>query len=298
MTDSAISMHGVRKTYRYFTLADIELDLPTGHIMGFIGPNGAGKSTTIRILLGLVHQDRGDVVVLGHPMPAEQVQAKWDIGFASEDMRLYESRTLAWHMHFIASIYSAWDAAYAELLLKRFDLRPEQKIKGFSHGQRVKASLLLVLARRPRLLVLDEPTTGLDPVARHEILRELTAVVQDETRSVLFSSHQTQDVEQISDQITFIDRGRIIDSLDKETYLDRWRRLRLEVPTGIRLPSLPGVVKLQQDGHLAVATANAFEPDLPGAYESAGARVQRVETMTLEEIFVANVEQSREEVDA
>jgi ABC-2 type transport system ATP-binding protein len=298
MTDSAISMHGVRKTYRYFTLDDIELDLPTGHIMGFIGPNGAGKSTTIRILLGLVHQDRGDVLVLGHPMPAEQVQAKWDIGFASEDMRLYESRTLAWHMRFIASIYPAWDAAYSELLLKRFDLRPEQKIKGFSHGQRVKASLLLVLARRPRLLVLDEPTTGLDPVARHEILRELTAIVQDETRSVLFSSHHTQDVEQISDQITFIDRGRIIDSLDKETYLDRWRRLRLEVPSRIRLPSLPGVVKLQQDGHLAVATASAFQPELAGAYESAGARVQRVETMTLEEIFVANVEQSREEVEA
>jgi ABC-2 type transport system ATP-binding protein len=298
MTDSAISMRGARKTYRYFALDDIDLDLPTGHIMGFIGPNGAGKSTTIRILLGLVHQERGDVTVLGHRMPAEQVRAKWDIGFASEDMRLYESMTLAWHMRFIASIYPAWDSAYAELLLKRFDLRPEQKVGGLSHGQRVKASLLLVFARRPRLLVLDEPTTGLDPVARHEILRELVAVVQDERRSVLFSSHNTQDIEQISDQITFIDRGRIIDSLDKETYLERWRRLRLEVPSGIRLPTLPGIVKLQQDGHLAVATANAFRTDLAGAYERAGARVQRVETMTLEEIFVANVEHSREEVEA
>jgi ABC-2 type transport system ATP-binding protein len=298
MTDSAVSMRGVRKTYKYFTLDDIDLDLATGHIMGFIGPNGAGKSTTIRILLGLVHQDAGDVLVLGNRMPAEQVRAKWDIGFASEDMRLYEHMTLAWHIRFVASIYPGWDQTYAELLLKRFGLRSEQKIRGLSHGQRVKAGLLLVLARRPRLLVLDEPTTGLDPVARHEILRELTAVVQDERRSVLFSSHHTQDVEQISDQITFIDRGRIIDSLDKETYLDRWRRVRLEVPSGIRLPSLPGVVKLQQDGRLAVATANAFRPDLPIAYESAGARVQRVETMTLEEIFVANVEQSREEVEA
>jgi len=298
MTESAISMRGVRKGYKYFALDDIDLEMPTGHIMGFIGPNGAGKSTTIRILLGLVHQDGGEVLVLGHPMPAEQVRAKWDIGFASEDMRLYENMTLAWHMRFVASIYPAWDPTYAEVLLKRFGLRPEQKLRGLSHGQRVKAGLLLVLARRPRLLVLDEPTTGLDPVARHEILRELTAVVQDERRSVLFSSHHTQDIEQISDQITFIDRGRIIDSLDKETYLDRWRRVRLEVPSGIRLPSLPGVVKLQQDGHLAVATANAFRPDLPAAYESAGARVQRVETMTLEEIFVANVEHSREEIEA
>lgn len=298
MTGSAISMRGARKSYKFFTLYDIDLDLPTGHIMGFIGPNGAGKSTTIRILLGLVHQERGDVVVLGHRMPADQVRAKWDIGFASEDMRLYENMTLAWHLRFVASIYSGWDQPYAEILLKRFDLKPEQKIGGLSHGQRVKASLLLVLARRPRLLVLDEPTTGLDPVARHEILRELTAVVQDEDRSVLFSSHHTQDIEQISDQITFIDRGRIIDSLDKETYLDRWRRLRLEVPSGIQLPSLPGIVNLQQDGHVAVATANAFRPDLAVAYESAGARVHRVETMTLEEIFVANVAQSREEAQA
>ena len=295
MTESAISMRGVCKTYRFFMLNDVDLDLPAGHIMGFIGPNGAGKSTTIRILLGLIHQDRGDVQVLGHRMPSEEVAAKWDIGFASEDMRLYEVMTLGWHMRFIASIYPAWDRTYAETLLERFGLVPEQKVRGLSHGQRVKAGLLLILARRPRLLVLDEPTTGLDPVARHEILRELVAVVRDEGRSVLFSSHHTQDIEQISDQITFIDRGRIIDSMDKESYLDRWRRVRMEVPSGTRLPTLPGIVKLQQNGRLAIATASAFQPDLPVAYESAGARVQRIETMTLEEIFVAKVEQSREE---
>ena len=235
MTDLAFELSGVSKKYRYFTLEDIHLKLPRGQIMGLIGANGAGKSTTIRILMGLVHQDSGEVRVLGHRMPAEQVAAKWDIGFASEDMRLYESMTLAWHMSFMQSIYSTWDASYAQLLLKRFGLRADQKIKGISHGQRVKAALLLVLARKPKLLVLDEPTTGLDPVARHEILRELTAVMADEGRSILFSSHNTQDVEQISDQITFIDRGRIIDSMDKETYLDRWRRLRLEVPSGSRI---------------------------------------------------------------
>lgn len=298
MTDWAIELTGVGKHYRYFSLDNIDLKLPEGQIMGLIGPNGAGKSTTIRILMGLVHQDEGDVRVLGHSMPAEQVAAKWDIGFVLEDMRLYESMTLGWHMNFIQSIYSSWDAAYAQVLLKRFGLRAEQKIKGLSHGQRVKSTLLLVLARKPKLLVLDEPTTGLDPVARHEILRELTAVMTDEGRSVLFSSHNTQDVEQISDQITFIDRGRIIDSMDKEIYLDRWRRLRLEVPLGIELPVLPGIIGVRQDGRLAVATANAFVPDLASAYESSGARVHSVENMTLEEIFVANVEFSREEVSA
>jgi ABC-2 type transport system ATP-binding protein len=298
MTDSAIVLSGVFKKYRFFSLDNIHLKVPEGQIMGLIGPNGAGKSTTIRILMGLVRQDSGEVRVLGHRMPAEQVAAKWDIGFASEDMRLYEYMTLGWHMSFIQSMYPNWDAAYAQVLLKRFGLRAEQKIKGISHGQRVKATLLLVLARKPKLLVLDEPTTGLDPVARHEILRELTAVMSDEGRSILFSSHNTQDVEQISDRITFIDRGRIIDSMDKEQYLDRWRRLRLEVPLGIKLPVLPGIIDVRQDGRLAVATANAFVPDLASAYESSGARVQCIENMTLEEIFVANVEHSREEVGA
>ena len=298
MNDLAVELSGVSKKYRYFTLEDIHLKLPRGQIMGLIGPNGAGKSTTIRILMGLVHQDAGEVRVLGHRMPAEQVAAKWDIGFASEDMRLYDSMTLDWHMRFMQSIYPNWDGSYAQILLKRFGLRAEQTIKGFSHGQRVKAALLLVLARKPQLLVLDEPTTGLDPVARHEILRELTGVMADEGRSILFSSHNTHDVEQISDQITFIDRGRIIDSMDKETYLDRWRRLRLDVPLGIELPSLPGIVGLQRQGRLAVATSNAFVPDLAHAYEHTGARVQSIESMTLEEIFVANVEHSREEVEA
>jgi ABC-2 type transport system ATP-binding protein len=298
MTDPAIELSGVEKKYRFFSLDNIHLKVPEGQIMGLIGPNGAGKSTTIRIIMGLVHQDRGEVRVLGHRMPAEQVAAKWDIGFASEDMRLYEWMTLDWHMSFIQSIYPNWDAAYAQTLLKRFGLRAEQKIKGLSHGQRVKATLLLVLARRPKLLVLDEPTTGLDPVARHEVLRELTSIMADEGRSILFSSHNTQDVEQISDQITFIDRGRIIDSMDKETYLDRWRRLRLEVPHGVDLPALPGIIGIRQEGRLAIATANRFVPDLANAYESTGARIQCIENMTLEEIFVANVEHSREEVGA
>lgn len=294
----AIDLRGVGKKYKFFSLDRIDLQVPEGQIMGLIGPNGAGKSTTIRILMGLIHQDCGEAFVLGRRMPQEQIAAKWDIGFASEDMRLYDAMTIAWHLKLIASMYPVWDNAYAQVLLKRFGLQAEQVVRGLSHGQRVKAMLLLVLARKPKLLVLDEPTTGLDPVARHEVLRELTAVMRDEGRTILFSSHNTHDVEQISDTITFIDRGRIIDSMDKETYLDRWRRLRLEVPSGERLPALPGIIGVRQEGRLAIVTANAFKPALANEYESRGARVQAIENMTLEEIFVANVEHSREEVEA
>jgi len=209
-------------------------------------------------------------------------------------MRLYEGPTLDWHMRFVRSIYPGWDEDYAGTLLKRFDLRREQTVKGLSHGQRVKAALLLVLARRPRLLVLDEPTTGLDPVARHEVLRELSDVMQDDHRSVLFSSHNTHDIEQICDQITFIDRGRILECLDKETFLERWRRLRIELPSDVAPPALPGVIDVKRNGRIAVAITNAFDADLPRAYETAGIRVQAVEAMTLEEIFVTNVHAHRE----
>jgi ABC-2 type transport system ATP-binding protein len=294
MNGLSVHFEGVSKIYPHFTLDNLSFELPTGTIMGLIGANGAGKSTTIRILMGLVHQDQGQVSVLGRQMPREQAAAKLDIGYVSEDMRLYGSATLAWHMKFIRSIYPQWDQPYSETLLRRFDLKPQQNIKGLSHGQRVKAALLLSLARRPRLLVLDEPTTGLDPVARQEVLGELMAVLADEDRTILFSSHNTLDVEQISDQITFIDRGRIIASDNKETFLDRWRRLRLALLPEAVLPKLSGVVEVGGSGRLPVLVTNRFDPAMVSACNDAGATVQAVDPMTLEEIFVANVHSRRE----
>jgi len=296
MSELSVEFEGVSKTYPHFTLDGIDLELPTGSVMGFIGANGAGKSTTIRILMGLVHQDAGRVTVLGHAMPQEQAAAKLDIGFVSEDMRLYGSATLRWHMEFMESIYPKWDGSFAEKLMGRFDLKPQQKIKGLSHGQRVKAALLLALARRPRLLVLDEPTTGLDPVARKEVLGELMEVLADEDRTILFSSHNTQDVEQISDEITFIDRGKIIDSDNKEIFLDHWRRLRLVLPRDIAVPHLPGVIDVGGSSRLPVLTTNRFDPAMLSVCQDLGATVQAVDCMTLEEIFVTSVQCRRETV--
>lgn len=294
MNDLSVRMEGVSKRYAHFLLDQISLELPEGSILGFIGANGAGKSTTIRILMGLVRQDSGSVEVLGRRMPAEQTAAKLDIGYVSEDMRLYGAATLAWHMNFIASIYPRWNRTYAEALLLRFDLKPQQKIKGLSHGQRVKAALLLALAREPQLLLLDEPTTGLDPVARREVLAELTAVLTDEHRTILFSSHNTLDVEQISDHIAFIDRGRLIAVDEKEDLLDRWRRIRLLIRPGAVLPELPGVVEVGGSERLPVLTTGRFNPAVVSLCEERGATVQSVDPMTLEEIFVADVQSRRE----
>jgi len=296
MSELAVKFQGVGKDYKHFHLRDIDFELEEGRIMGFVGPNGAGKSTTIRILLGLIHQDRGNVSVLGHAMPCDQVQAKWDIGFVSEDMRLYPQATLAWHMKLMTSIYPKWDEDYAARLVKRFELRPQQILKRFSHGERTKAVLLMALARRPRLLVLDEPTTGLDPVARRDVLHEFMDVVTDERRSILFSSHNTLDVEQISDQITFIDKGRIIRSQDKETFLEQWRRVRFAATGGFSAEGLPGIVETVRSGHLGAVITDVYSEEVVERVKQAGADITAVERMTLEEIFVANVIRSRNEV--
>ena len=294
MNNLSIRMEGVSKRYPHFLLDNINLELREGRVLGFIGANGAGKSTTIRILMGLVSQDTGIVQVLGRSMPAEQIAAKLNIGFVSEDMRLYGAATLAWHMNFVASMYPRWDQAYADMLLRRFDLKPQQRIKGLSHGQRVKAALLLALARQPRLLILDEPTTGLDTVARREFMGELMSVLINEERTIFFSSHNTLEVEQISDHIAFIDRGRLIDFDEKEDLLDRWRRVRLVVPSGSVLPEIPGLVEVGGTERLPVLTTSQFDPGVVSLCQDRGATVQAVDPMTLEEIFVANVQNRRE----
>ncbi len=289
----AIQMNNVSKGYEHFRLDSLDLSLETGRIMGFIGPNGAGKSSTMRILMGLVKPDAGQVEVLGHPIPREETLAKADIGFASEDMNLYGHATLDWHMQFVSSVFTNWDQAYADELLKKFDLIREQKIKGMSHGQRVKSQLLLVLARRPRLLLLDEPTTGLDPVARSEVLDELIDVLLDENRTVLFSSHNTSDVEQICDQITFIDRGRLVTTDDKESFIENWRRLRFEAPNDVDVSGLSSLVTCRQEGSLGNLVLNADDPGAEQRIRSAGGSVVATERMNLEEIFVAAVKAKR-----
>lgn len=296
MKQPALEMLGVCKRYRFFELKDLDLRTQQGCVMGLIGPNGAGKSTVIRILMGLVHQDAGRVSVLGHAMPEFQARAKWDIGFHSEDMRLYRKETIAWHAGFMRTIYPDWDQSYAEKLYQRFDLNPLQKVAGLSHGQRVKAGLLLVFARRPRLLILDEPTTGLDPVARQAVIAELMNVMQDDDRTVLFSSHNTQDIEKISDYITFIDKGTVRESNDKESFLDNWRRIRL-IANDSDIPPDASDVSVIRSGRTAVVTTRAYTPQLPQRYTDAGLTVTDVETMTLEEIFLASVDsQTAEQV--
>lgn len=286
---AAIALQGVRKQYPDFALHDIDLVLPTGQVMGLVGVNGAGKSTLLRLLMGLVRADGGEVQVLGQRLPQAQVAVKRDIGYASDDMRLYRGQTLRWHMDFVRSIYPDWDEAYAQDLLKRFELRPQQALAGFSHGQRVKALLLLIFARHPRLLLLDEPTTGLDPVARGEVLDTLADVLRDEKRSILFSSHNTADIEQIADSITFLHGGRVVASRDKDAFLEGWRRILCRGAWTDALRALPGVASVRDSAPLVELKTGAFDDTTLPALHALGLDIETVEPMSLEDIFVTTV---------
>lgn len=285
----AIDCKRISKKYSHFQLRNVDLALEQGAVMGLVGPNGAGKSTILRIIMGLIGPDSGSVRVLGHSMPKDQIAAKREIGFVAEDMRLYDTQTIGFHMDFVRSIFDTWDDAYAETLLRRFDLNKTQKIKGMSHGQRVKTTLLLALARRPGLLVFDEPTTGLDPAVRKEVLDEMMNALADETRSVLFSSHNTLDIEQISDFITFVYGGQVLASHNKEDFMDSWRRLRLTHVSTPALPRLPNIRDVQQVGRLWTVVVNAYGDAVPAQFTDAGFEVTAVERLTLEEIFLFNV---------
>ena len=284
---------GVSKQLGEFALRALSFSLQPGQIMGFVGPNGAGKSTSLRILMGLMAADSGSVRVLDCEMPQQQVRAKADIAYVCDDMRLLSAQNLGWHMEFLRSMYPGWDQSYAQQLLKRFGLSANRLCKGLSTGEHVRALLLLALARRPKLMVLDEPTAGLDPVARHEVLPELMQVLGDESRSIVFSSHNTLDIEQISDQITFIDRGQIVASDDKESFLERWRRVLFDLPAERVLPALPGLVEPKRIGGGGSLLLQAFEPAQLEALQAAGAVVREVQHLRLEEIFVAQVMHQR-----
>jgi len=285
----AISLQGVSKQYDAFALQDVDLLLPEGQVMGLIGVNGAGKSTLLRLLMGLIRADRGEVRVFGQALPDAQVAVKRDIGYASDDMRLYPGQSLRWHMDLVRRVYPRWDEAYATHLMQRFQLRPAQTLGGFSHGQRVKALLLLLLARHPRLLLLDEPTTGLDPVARGEVLDALGDVLRDEQRSIMFSSHNTAEVERIADVITFLHDGQVHASRDKEAFLDDWRRVLCRGNWDDAIKALPGLASVRCSPPLIELKLSAFDQSMLPRLQALGLTVDSVEAMSLEDIFITTV---------
>lgn len=200
----------VEKRYPCFTFGPIDLEIDPGVTLGLLGENGAGKSTLLRILLGLVRPDAGEVEVLGLPMPEREHEIKSGVAYVSEDMAPYGGKSIAWNLDLVRSLSAQWDQERATTLLRRFDLRPEQRTKGLSRGQTVRLLLLLALVRRPRLLLLDEPTSGLDPRMRHDLREELARVAREDGTTIVFSSHLTEDMAALANEIVILDGGRIV----------------------------------------------------------------------------------------
>ena len=191
-------------------LDSVTLSLPRGAVYGLVGANGAGKTTLIKHLLGLLRAENGSVRVFGLDPVADPVGVLSRIGYLSEENDLPGWMRVDELMRYSRAFYRAWDDAYAEELRRAFALDPSVKIKDLSKGQKARVGLLIALAHRPELLVLDEPSSGLDPIVRRDILGAVIRTIAHEGRTVLFSSHLLGEVEQVADHVTMISHGRIV----------------------------------------------------------------------------------------
>src|SRR3954469_14371670 len=191
-------------------LDGVNLRVPRGAVFGLVGANGAGKTTLIKHLLGLLKPQAGTVRVFGADPVADPVGVLSRIGYLSEDNDLPGWMRIDELMRYTEAFFPNWDRAYAERLRRDFALEPHAKVKHLSRGQRSRAGLVAALAYRPDLLVLDEPSSGLDPIVRRDILGAVIRTVAHEGRTVLFSSHLLEEVEQVADHVTMINRGKIV----------------------------------------------------------------------------------------
>lgn len=223
---NALSAEGLTKTYPSFTLDHVSFHLERGRIMGLIGKNGAGKSTALKSILNLVSPDEGRIELLGMPFPARETACKQKTGVVLGGIDFFQHKRLEAITAVTRRFYQEWDQEAYERYLREFDLDPRKKVKELSAGMRVKYLIALALSHKAELFLFDEPTSGLDPVSRDELLELFRALVAGGTRSILFSTHITSDLEKCADDITYIKDGRILASMDKESFLQSFQHLR------------------------------------------------------------------------
>ena len=211
--EDLLKVEHITKYYPSFCLRDVSFTVKKGCIMGFIGENGAGKTTTIKLILNAIEKDEGSITILGLNHEKDEIQVKEQLGYVPSEDYFVANSTLDKHAKMIQVFYPTWDEDLFEALCKSWGLPVDQKIYEYSKGMKTKAMLALALAHRPRLLILDEPTAGLDPVARIEVLDIIRQFVENGERSVLLSTHTTTDLDKIADYITFMHKGKVKETL-------------------------------------------------------------------------------------
>lgn len=224
--ENCIELKNVTRVYPQFKLDNISFSVPCGTVMGFIGENGAGKSTTIRAILGLLKKGEGTITVLGEDANSLSPETKEKIGVVFDGLTFPESLTAKQLDKVLKGIYRNWDSEAFYGYMSRFGLPTNKKLKTFSRGMVMRISIAAALSHHPQLLLLDEPTSGLDPVVRSEILDLFLEFMQDETHSILMSTHITSDLEHIADYICFIHQGKIVFTEDRNEMLAKYRILK------------------------------------------------------------------------
>lgn len=224
MGENNIEVRGLCKTLGKFTLDHVSFSVPKGRIVGLIGENGAGKSTTINLILNEWKQDEGEIRIFGEQNTDYRLKDR--IGVVFDECNFPESLNAKGVERILSGVFTAWDGAAYRRYLRQFDLPENKPIRMFSKGMKMKLSIACALAHHPRLLILDEATTGLDPVVRDEILDLFLEFIQDEERSVFFSSHITSDIEKVSDYVVFLHQGKVVLEEPRDTLLYQYGILR------------------------------------------------------------------------
>lgn len=215
-----LEVKNITKEYPSFKLDDVSFDIEEGSICGFIGRNGAGKTTTLKGIMGLIHLNSGQIKVFGRDMYECEAENRQEIAFALSEMNFYPDAKIGTLTKVTSKFYKNWNQDTYLKLCKRFSLDQNKKVKELSSGMKVKYNLAVALSHGARLLILDEPTSGIDPVSRDEILDIFKMIVKDGKRSILFSTHITSDLEKCADHIVYIKKGKIISSKEKMDFID------------------------------------------------------------------------------
>jgi len=291
MADNVIALSNlVRHFGKKVVLNNISFAVPRGSVFGLLGENGAGKTTIIKHLLGLLRAQKGTVSVFGMDPVKHPEEVLGNIGYLSEERDLPSWMTINELIRYTEPFYPNWDSTYASALLEMFELNGKQKIKSLSRGQRARAAMLIALAHKPDLLLLDEPSSGLDPVVRRDILGAIIRTVIDDGRTVLFSSHLLEEVERVTDYVAMIHNGDLLfaDTMDHIKASHHKITLHFDQPCET-MPTLPGVQHAVGGPDEWTVICNNESNNFNSAAGSCGASIVSQVTPTLEEIFISMV---------
>jgi len=291
MSEPAIETRGLTRRFGRLVAVDaIDLRVPMGSVYGFLGRNGAGKTTTIQMLMGLLSPTSGQVRVLGRDPLRQSVAVKREVSYVPERVQMYDWMTVQEIVGFGAGIHPCWDRAAAEELIERFELPRARKVGSLSRGMQGKLALALALASRPRLLILDDPTMGLDAVVRREFIQSIIAVLQETGTTVLLASHIIDDVERVADWIGILDEGGLLVQEPLEQLKARVRRLVATFPGAPPEPgSIEGALTANASGRQLVVTCDGQADEWEQKLRALGATEVEREDCSLEDIFVAMV---------